>query len=354
MLAVARLYAQNNVPESTFSSYDTGRNGYAAFYELLRRENVAVRRFEQPHGLLDRSLKTLILAVPSEHLGKNESLAIREWLTGGGVLIVLTPDGGDREIAGITVPQTHTANGARGRAHVLRTVALTHGVRSIAGSGTSVFDSLHKQTAALLWRHGAPIAVEFRFGKGRVIAVSDPTIFSNAQLTRDDNARFAYNLTSAYAPVAFDETAQGYSRTQNIWQVLPVPVHVALLIMGGAAGLALIGNNVRFGPLTTLVRDERQSSSTFIDSMASLMERGKARQQAVRDLIDLTLRNVGGRLGDLHSAHVLELQRLRAQHSPSDKDLIRAAEVCALLRKEYGEYGNAGSARRAAYSKRRS
>lgn len=355
MVAAARFNAQNNVPPSTFSSYDTGPNGYAAFYELLRRESIKSRRFEQPHGLLDRSLRTLIVAKPSEHLGKNESLAIREWLTQGGILVVLTPDGGDAEIAGINVPQTHAANGAPGRAHVLRTAALTYGVRYITGSGTSAFGSLHKQTVVLLGRkHGGPIAIQFRFGKGRVIAVSDPSIFSNAQLAHDDNARFAYNLASAYAPVAFDETAQGYSRTQNIWQVLPAPVHVALLIMVGAAGLALIGSNVRFGPLTTLVRDERRNSSAFIDSMASLMERGKARQKAIQDLVDLTLRNVGSRSGALHGAHVCQLQRLRAQHSPSDKDLIRAAGVCAQFRKEYGEYGNAGSAPRAAYSKRRS
>jgi len=353
LLAIARFNATRNSPASTYSSYDTGRNGYAAFYELLHREDIPSSRFEQPHGLLNRSLRTLIVARPVRHMSQNEAQAIRDWVARGGTLIVLSPDGGDREIPGVRLPQTHTVKGATALAHVLGIVSLTRGVRYLGASGTSVFIALHKPAIPLLGRrHAGVIAALFSFGKGRIIAASDPTIFSNAELGAHDNARFAYNLASTYAPVWFDETAQGYARTENAWHALPLPVRVALGLIGATALLALIGSNVRFGPVIVPAPTQAQNSSAFIDSMASLMERGRARGKAMRDLIDLTLRNVRIQSGDLRAGPVAELQRLRNGAAPRDGDLIRAAVLCAELRKDYGEYGSVSSAHRAAYSER--
>ncbi len=282
-------------------------------------------------------MRTLIVARPAQRLSKNESQAIRQWLLAGGTLILLTSQGGDREIAGLRLPQTQTLEGKLGPAYVVRSLPLTRGVRRVAVSGTSVFVALKKRTVSLLVRKDSrTMAVVFAFGKGRVIAASDPTVFSNLELSHEDNARFAYNLASVYAPVSFDEAAQGYSHTENVWHALPRPVHVALLLAGCAALLALIGSNVRFGPLIPLPHDEPRNSSAFIDSMASVMEQGNARHKAMQDLIDLTLRDTRLRTGNVQSGPLEQIRGLRERAAPSDDDLMFAAAWSARVRKEYG------------------
>ena len=50
LLAYGRQAAHNALPHSTYSSNDTGPNGYRALYEMLRSANVPVSRFSRVLG----------------------------------------------------------------------------------------------------------------------------------------------------------------------------------------------------------------------------------------------------------------------------------------------------------------
>jgi hypothetical protein len=102
--------------------------------------------------------------------------------------------------------------------------------------------------------------------------------------------------------------------------------------------------------------------------MAALLARGHAARKALQDLTDTTLhevaRSVGlsdqaplstlasrvrfGEDGARRAEQLVELDRLGGLDRPSDKDLVRAAQLSASLRKEFTRYGRIGFGRRAA------
>ena len=59
-------------PPEPYSSYETAARGYRAWYELLEREGLPVRRFERRAVFLDRSIATLIVGNPSSNDGVSD------------------------------------------------------------------------------------------------------------------------------------------------------------------------------------------------------------------------------------------------------------------------------------------
>ncbi|MDP9025398.1 MAG: hypothetical protein M3N13_08500, partial [Candidatus Eremiobacteraeota bacterium] len=62
VLTVARASVEPKTTFSTPASFDTGRYGYRAVYELLRREHILVTRFTKNHRFLNKRVGTLVLA----------------------------------------------------------------------------------------------------------------------------------------------------------------------------------------------------------------------------------------------------------------------------------------------------
>ncbi|HZY98120.1 MAG TPA: DUF4350 domain-containing protein, partial [Candidatus Baltobacteraceae bacterium] len=61
VIAFARNAAEQKAPVSVFSTYDTGRNGYAAWYGVAQKAGLPVRRFERALGTLDPGVGTLVV-----------------------------------------------------------------------------------------------------------------------------------------------------------------------------------------------------------------------------------------------------------------------------------------------------
>jgi len=168
--------------------------------------------------------------------------------------------------------------------------------------------------------------------------------------------------------VAFDEYVHGYVSGMSWWTILPKPVRAALIIVLSGLSLLLIGTALRFGPTARLPENTERTSAEYLSSMAQLLARGRAARKAMRDLIDVTLNQIAVALGlsdqaslaqiarsvqssengQARAAQLQELGRLRALNAPTDNDLLRAAQLCASLRKEYSRYGRIGFGRRAA------
>src|SRR5580692_7474227 len=62
VLAIGRQTAEEALPHSTYSTNDTGPNGYRALYGVLASSGVDVSRFARVTGVLDQSVGTLVLA----------------------------------------------------------------------------------------------------------------------------------------------------------------------------------------------------------------------------------------------------------------------------------------------------
>jgi len=369
----------------TFSSYDAHSGGYRAWYELLARMGSHVERFTQRSAFLDRSIDTLIVAPNSyelalrrqangEAVGQLQPIDfenLRTWVQHGGRLIWVTDEayGGS-----LGVPAIAAEGPKRDDALTVAISPLTAGVVRVSGTSAlrARFASAAKVLPLVADDSGA-VVIAYREGKGSVAVITDQSLFDNARIAKADNARLAYNLATGGNPnatIAFDEWVHGFAAGPTWWAVLPVPARAAVIIAAAALLLLVVGAALRFGPTSRLPEVAERTSAEYLSSMAHLLARGNAARKALRDLADLTLHEVAASAGlseragivelvagfesndSERAGQVRELDALRRIDQPSDNDLVRAARLCAALRKELTGYGRIGFGRRATPLKR--
>jgi hypothetical protein len=134
--------------------------------------------------------------------------------------------------------------------------------------------------------------VDYAYGRGRVVVMSDPYVVSNAGLNRADNLFLAVNLVTggrARGRVAFDEFHQGYGEGRNeaLAYFRGTPV-LWLFAQAALVALALVWTRGRrFARALPAPSTDRRSKLEFVASMAELQQRAHA--------YDLALENVYAR-----------------------------------------------------------
>jgi hypothetical protein len=372
----------------TFSTYDARHGGYRAWFELLKREGVGEERFELRPAFLDASISTLILAYNSDEqslraeasgdkgagLNAGDLDALARWVKAGGRLVWIT----DGSLVGeLQLPPYDYSGPQTDAAVTVAASVLTQGVDGVSGTGRGrVPFKTSFAFAPLVADDVGAVVLEYRVGRGAIVVVTDQTLFNNAHLAKADNARLAYNVAVAGGRerglVAFDEQVHGFVSGDSWWTILPVPVRIAAIIVAVALLLLVLGTAFRFGPTARLPQDDERTSAEYLTSMATLFNRGGAARKAVRDLVDIALREVASAVGLPEKADagvlaarlrtsptgaenadlVIELDRLRGYLAPAPKELVRAARLCAALRKEYSRYGRFGFGRRGTPARR--
>jgi hypothetical protein len=208
---------------STYSSYESGPNGYLLLFNVLAREDVHVVRSGVPFAQIDPRVRVLAFTSVEPDYGrgdivvldKNDRRALQTFLGRGGRIVYFTENG--RDSLGL------------GRKPALPFTRL------------------------------------------------DVTRFTNAALAaHPQQALAAYDALAGHGPVAFEERVHGFGEDRSMWSVLPQSVRIAFWLTLAAIVLALIDANVRFAPpLPVEPRDDRDSSA-YIVSMAELLRRARA------------------------------------------------------------------------------
>ena len=134
------------------------------------------------------------------------------------------------------------------------------------------------------------LLVDYTYGRGRIIVLSDPYLVTNRGIRANDNLQLAINAVTTHdGLIAFDEYHQGRGTTGNAFAlyfsgtpVLAIAAQVALVVL-----LILWTNARRFARPLPLRQVDRRSSLEFVASMAELQERSRA--------FDLAIENVYGR-----------------------------------------------------------
>lgn len=279
-------YERNTVVQhrkpSTFSTYDTGVNGYRALFEVLAAAGVSVRRVESPLATMEPSIRTLVITsygfedFGSAHpLNDHDAAALKTFVGNGGRLVAI-----DSQFAGTAdaAPAVGSTVIAYGRGAIpLPHNAFTQGVGRVSGPVGWIFPFSEKRGVPLLANGKGVVAMWYRFGRGDVIAITAPELFSNAALRNGDNLRFIYNAIANHGAVGFDEYVHGYSASPTLWGVLPNPVRAAMWIVVGITIIALIGANVPFAPPLVPGRTDERTSSDYITAIAELMRRSRRR-----------------------------------------------------------------------------
>lgn len=137
------------------------------------------------------------------------------------------------------------------------------------------------------------LLVDYPHGKGRIVILSDPYIFSNGGISLKDNLQLAINLlTATEGLIAFDEYHQGKGATRNAFigyfsgtPILPIIAQLVALIL-----LVLWTSSRRFARPLPLKLIDRRSSLEFVASMAELQQRARAYDLAIENVYSRTRR----------------------------------------------------------------
>lgn len=199
---------------------------------------------------------------------------------------------------------------------------VTIGDSASAGSPAPVVHLTAAKTVVLL---------DYLYGKGRIVLLSDPFIVANAGIGLQDNLQLAINLLSTSGGlIAFDEFHQGRGATQNPFvsyfegtPVLAICGQLVLLIL-----LVLWTRGRRFARPLPLPRVDRRSSLEFVASMAELQQRARAFDLAIENIYSRTRRVLARYAGvDYNSPRAEIAARVAARST------LGAHQVETLMRK---------------------
>ena len=176
------------------------------------------------------------------------------------------------------------------------------------------------------------LLVDYPFGNGRIVILSDPYIFSNGGLGLRDNLQLAKNLlTTAEGLIAFDEYHQGKGTTRNalIGYFSGTPI---LPILGQLVALILVilwTSSRRFARPLPLKTIDRRSSLEFVASMAELQERARAFDLAIENVYLRTRRVLARYAGMEYNSPRAEIaERVAARSSLESRSLEVLMRQC--------------------------
>lgn len=177
------------------------------------------------------------------------------------------------------------------------------------------------------------ILVDYPYGEGQIVFLTDPYIVSNSGISLVDNARLGINIiASREGIIAFDEYHQGYgANAQSVWgyfsgtPVIPIFGQIALLI-----GLILFSQSRRFARPLPAEEPSRLSKLEYVSAMAELQQRTKAYDLAVENIFSEFRRSATRLLGmDNFSTSRKELAKAIAERTKLEElDVYNVMRKC--------------------------
>ena len=185
--------------------------------------------------------------------------------------------------------------------------------------------------------NGAPVAhvsdangalvVDYAYGGGHVILLSDPYVVANGGVVLKDNLMLAINMLGGPQTsglIAFDEYHQSRGITQNAFAsyfagtpVLPIAGQLVLLVL-----VVLWTNGRRFARPLPLPQVDRRSSLEFVASMAELQERSRAFDLAIENIYTRTRRVLARHAGVDYNSSRSEIAQRIAERSTIDRNKL--------------------------------
>ena len=277
------------------SSYNAGWAGSMGLYLWLEALGVRVRRWEKPLHDLPEDAAVLWLLRPSIPLEESELGAVDRWVRGGGTLVLAddTVGGPIPEVwAGAAAlkfglrPQTGGQPGTVRPAFPSRYV---EGVETIRSEGRVRFQR-HEPVgwAPLFADEGGDVVAIRRLGRGSLIVVADPGLFSNARIEVAGHARLALNIVYAHAgrgTVLLDEFHHGHGQQGSFLRYVRGTALPWMVAQGALVFLVFaLARGTRFGPPVPQPRKARASSLEYAAALGDLYRQAGARLVAAEAL----------------------------------------------------------------------
>lgn len=350
------------------STYHSGPTGTRALHDFLNESGYKVMRWRKtPEKLLNDSerVRTFVVVGRTQAaFTEEEALALRRWVAFGGRFVLI-----DREIDPDLVPKSggwtissrefgfpnldvNPADASQMTQNVIalqpvQPTALTRDVDAVMPSrfasrinivatteenaehdpddlGNNMLDGSPAPTVHIADRAG-PLLVDYAYGLGHIIVLSDPYIVTNGGIRLNDNLQLAINTVAGREGlIAFDEYHQGKGITQNEFAryfagtpVLAFAAQILLLVL-----LILWTNARRFGRPLPLPQVDRRSSLEFVASMAELQERSRAFDLAIENIYTRTRRVLARHAGVDYNSSRSEIAARIAERSTIERDRL--------------------------------
>lgn len=179
-----------------------------------------------------------------------------------------------------------------------------------------------------------PLLVDYKYGSGTIVILTDPYIVANGGIGLQDNLSLAMNMLEGLNPdglIAFDEYHQGRGITRNAFAsyfegtpVLAIAGQLVLLLL-----VVLWTNGRRFGRPLPLPYVDRRSSLEFVASMAELQERSRAFDLAIENIYSRTRRVLARHAGvDYNSSRAEIAERVASRSTIDRKELETLMRQC--------------------------
>jgi hypothetical protein len=263
------------------SSLSTGRDGLAAYAELLRRNehDTEAQRGDVTTGAL-ASADTLVVLDPVG-LSKGEERAVRRFVEGGGRLLA-----GGTGATGLLAtvfadPPVWSSAGVRD-AQPVGSAAEVSGLRAVRTAGEGSWSQPGATTPAL-GNASRTLATVASVGRGRVAALADPSPLQNRLLGTADNAGFGLLVAGDGRAVAFAEGAHGYANASGLGAI-PGRWQAALVGLTLAALLGVVAAGRRLGPAEDAARPHPPARRDYVDAVADTLARTHQPAQAIAPL----------------------------------------------------------------------
>jgi hypothetical protein len=319
------------------STYNAASAGYKALYLWLRELGVPAERWERPLTELTQEADVLLMMEsPRFDPRPDELKALETWIRDGGTLIRISPS--LDPLAKRLVSEVKR----RDRAVSFQPGPYMRGQRTIVSKMHLGVDSPKPETIVHARDVFGDLVLVAEQGKGRVITVSDPSLFSNLYLRSGDHARLALDVLLTHlgdGHLLIDEYHHGYGRVTSVaGYVLQSDAFVPLLqvmflilLLWGSAGR-------RFGPARPLRREMERSSMEYVRAVAQLFQRVKARRLALESVLRWFDEETRRLLLDRDPAFQKDMTEAKKQvllETMTDRDLV------SVVRKLYGALARA-------------
>jgi hypothetical protein len=327
------------------STYNAGSAGYRALYLWLRNMGVPATRWERPLAELSREAGVLLMLSPRLGPGPGDLKALETWVRGGGTLVlVASPWNAFAKHFGFERKRGFLDRKKQEDQESLsfQPGPYVRGQRTIMSKTHPGIDAKNPQAIAHSRDAFGNLIMALEEGKGRVILVADPSLFSNVHLRSGDHARLALDLFLTHLgnkQLLIDEYHHGYGRVTSVAAyvfqseafVPLLQVVVLVLLVWGAAGR-------RFGPARPMKRETERSSMEYVKAIGHLFQRVKARRLSLESLMrwfDEETRRFLLDKDPILQKDMAEARKHLSQESMTDRDLVNT------VRKLYGALAKA-------------
>lgn len=365
-LNAASYVQQEKMPDSEVtpnrSTYNTGATGTRAFYDLLAETGRRPARWQEPPSGLtnfreNKPATFVVIGQLRREFSDDDVQHLLRWVTDGGRLVIIDREPGAELIATTANYKISAAPDAlapffnldpsdqkqmTAETKAAKPIQPTIFTKDINAVQPSRFASSVKferftdaapahtdkgaeeiETPALtapvvhLANNEKNLLVDFPFGTGRIVFLTDPYIVSNGGIGLVDNAQFGINLVaSREGIIAFDEYHQGYGANDNrlLSYFSGTPVVAIFLQLAALIALVLYSQSRRFARPLPAGEPNRLSKLEYVAAMAELQRRTRGFDLALENIYTEFRRRVARLVGvDNRASSLKDLSQLIAE-----------------------------------------